>query len=48
VGDQVTIAYDPHHPEEAEIEGKGWVPVALLWLFIILGMAYVTIALVRQ
>jgi hypothetical protein len=48
VGDQVTVAYNPLNPEEAEIEGKGWVQVALLWLFVLLGMFCVTIALVWQ
>jgi hypothetical protein len=48
VGDQVTVAYDPLNPEEAEIEGKGWVQVALLWLFVLLGMVRMTIALVWQ
>jgi Protein of unknown function (DUF3592) len=48
VGDQVTVAYDPHNLEEAEIEGKGWVRVALLRLFVLIGMAYGTIALVWQ
>jgi hypothetical protein len=48
VGDQVTVAYDPLNPEEAEIEDKAWVQVALLWLFVLLGMVCVTIALVWQ
>ena len=39
VGEKVTVAYDRDDPESAEIEGKGLVLVALMSLFVLVGLS---------
>ncbi|MQA83306.1 MAG: DUF3592 domain-containing protein [Streptosporangiales bacterium] len=43
VGDRVTVRYDPKNPEEAEIEGKGWLQPFLLFFLVVFGVVLIVL-----